>query len=75
MVEKVSLENAKRQYVGQWLAFLVTEETPAGELWGQIIAHNRDRRSLHRELREKKIEHAYVTYAGPPVQPGYAVLL
>ena len=75
MAGKVSLKNAKRQHVGQWLAFLVTEETPAGELWGQIIAHNRDRRALHRELRERKIGHAYVTYAGPPVQPGYAVLL
>lgn len=50
MVEKVSLKNAKRQHVGQWLAFLVTEETPAGGPWGQIIAHNRDRRELYREL-------------------------
>jgi len=74
-MEKVNLENAKQQYAGQWLAFLVTEETPAGELLGQIIAHNRDRRDLHRELREKKIVRAYVTYAGPPVKPGYAVIL
>ena len=74
-MEKVNLENAKQRYAGQWLAFLVTEETPAGELLGQIIAHNRDRRDLHRELREKKIERAYVTYAGPPVKPGYAVIL
>ena len=74
-MEKVNLENAKQQYAGQWLAFLVTEETPAGELLGQIIAHNRDRRDLHRELRERKIERAYVTYAGPPVKPGYVVIL
>jgi len=74
-MEEVNLENAKQQYAGQWLAFLVTEETPAGELLGQIIAHNRDRRDLHRELRERKIKRAYVTYAGPPVKPGYVVIL
>jgi len=38
-MEEVNLENAKQQYAGQWLAFLVTEETPAGELLGQIIAY------------------------------------
>jgi len=74
-VEKVSLEQMKQRYVGQWLAFLVSEETPTGELLGQLIAHNRDRRELHRELREKKVERVYVTFAGPVVKPGYAVIL
>jgi len=71
----MSLEQAKQQYAGQWLAFLVIEETPAGELLGQLIAHNPDRRDLHRELREKKVKQAYVTFAGPVVKPGYAVIL
>lgn len=74
-MEKVSLEQMKQRYVGQWLAFLVSEETPTGELLGQLIAHNRDRRELHRELREKKVERVYVTFAGPVVKPGYAVIL
>jgi hypothetical protein len=74
-MEKVSLEQVKQRYAGQWLAFLVLEETPAGELLGQVIAHNRDRRELHRELREKKVQRAYVTFAGPAVKPGYAVIL
>ena len=74
-MERVSLEQMKQQYAGQWLAFLVSEETPVGELLGQLIAHNRDRRELHQELREKKIERAYVTFAGPVVKPGYAVIL
>mgnify|MGYP001059455074 CR=1 FL=1 len=73
-MEKVSLEQVKRQYAGQWLAFLVIEETPTGELLGQLIAHNPDRRDLHRELREKKMARAYVTFAGPVVKPGYAVI-
>ena len=72
---KASLEEAEREYAGQWLAFLVTEEMPTGELLGQVIAHNPDRRELHRELREKKVDRAYVTFAGPVVKPGYAVIL
>jgi len=72
---KESLEKAKQQYAGQWLAFLVTEETLTGELLGQVISHNHDRRELHKELREKKVDRAYVTFAGPVVKPGYAVIL
>ncbi|MGY4706895.1 hypothetical protein ACVNPS_03955 [Candidatus Bipolaricaulota sp. J31] len=74
-MEKVSLEQVKRRYAGQWLAFLVLEETPEGELLGQLIAHNPDRRELHRELRQKKVRRAYTTFAGPVVKPGYAVIL
>lgn len=74
-MERVSLEQTKQQYAGQWLAFLILEKTPEGELLGEVIAHNQDRRELHRELREKKIARAYVTFAGPVVKPGYAVIL
>jgi len=74
-MEKVSLERVKQQFAGQWLAFLVTQETPTGELEGQLIAHNPDRRELHRELRERKVERVYITFAGPVVKPGYAVIL
>ena len=74
-MERVNLEIAKQEYAGQWLAFLVTEEMPTGELLGQVIAHNPDRRELHRELREKKVDRAYVTFAGPVVKPGHAVIL
>jgi len=53
-VEKMSLEQAKQWYAGQWLAFLVSEESPTGERWGQLLAHHPDRRELHRELRDKE---------------------
>jgi len=75
VMEKVDLQDAKVKYAGQWIAFLVTEEAPTGELFGQVIAHNVDRRELHRKLRTKKAKQAYVTFAGPPVKPGYAVIL
>ena len=72
---KVNLEQMKRKYAGQWLAFLVTEETQTGELFGQLLAHNPDRRELHRELRRRKVKRAYITFAGPVIKPGYAVIL
>jgi len=74
-MERVSIEKAKEQYAGEWVAFLVTEEMPTGELLGRVIGHHPDRRELHRELREKKVDRAYVTFAGPVVKPGYAVIL
>lgn len=74
-MEKMNLEQVKQKYAGQWLAFLVSEETPDGELLGQLLAHNQDRRELHRELREKKVKRAYITFAGPVVKPGYVVIL
>ena len=74
-MEKVNLDEIKRQYPSQWIAFLVSEEKPTGEIVGELIAHNSDRRDLHEELRNKKIRKAYVTFAGPVVKPGYAVIL
>jgi len=74
-METVRLEQVKQEYAGQWVAFLVTEERPTGELLGQLIAHHPDRRGLHQELREKNVERVYVTFAGPVVKPGYAVIL
>jgi hypothetical protein len=73
-VEKMGLEQAKQRYAGQWLAFLVTEESPTGERWGQLLAHHPDRRELHWELRERKVERAYIPFAGPVVKPEYAVI-
>jgi len=74
-MKNVELQDAKQQYAGQWLAFLVTEETSTGKLLGQVIAHNPDRRELHRKLRAKKVKQVYVTFAGPSVKPGYAAIL
>jgi hypothetical protein len=60
--------------VNGWLSWL-QRRPRRGELWGKLLAHNPDQRELHRELREKKVERAYLTFAGPVVRPGYAVIL
>jgi len=74
-MDAISLDEAKRQHPGEWLAFLVTEELLSGETLGCLIAHNPDRRELHRELRERNVRHAYVTFAGPVIRPGYTAIL
>lgn len=68
------LKEAKKKYKGEWIAFLVKEVTKKGELLGKLIAHDKDRRHLHRILRGKKVKSAYVTFAGPILKPGYAVM-
>ena len=74
-MEKVSFQKLKEHYTGQWLAFLVAEESPSRDLLGEMIAHNHDRMELHQELREKSIKRAYVTFAGPVIKPGYPVIM
>lgn len=74
-MEVVTLEEAKRRHAGEWVAFLVVDELPSGALLGHVLAHNPDRRELHRELRERKVAHAYVTFAGPVLKPGYTAIL
>lgn len=68
------LDKVKQKYEGEWIAFLVLDETPEGKLKGKLIAHHKARRSLHEILRKKKIKGAYMTFAGPLIKPGYAVL-
>lgn len=74
-MEKISLDKAKEIYNGEWIAFTVEEKTPEGELIGTVVAHNVDRRELHKELRRKKIKNVYVTFAGPVPKPGYVIIL
>jgi len=69
-MDTVSLDEAKRQHPGEWLAFLVS-----GEVLGRLIAHNPDRRELHRELRKGNVRHPYVAFAGPAMRPGYTAIL
>ena len=70
----VFLEQAKKKYPGEWLAFQVQKELQDGGLKGRIIEHQKDRKTLYRKLEQKKIDQVYVTYAGPVVPTGYGIL-
>ncbi len=70
-----TLEKAKKNYSEEWIAFIVKEEKEDIEkLEGEVIEHHKNRRELHRRLRERNIKNAYVTFAGPLIRPGYSVM-
>ena len=72
---KQTLEQAKKKYAGEWIAFIVKEEKDEVEkLEGEVIEHHKDRRELHKRLRERNIKNAYITFAGPLIKPGYSVM-
>lgn len=51
-----NIMDIKKELQGKWLAIRVTKETDDGESFGELVAHNIDRRELHKELREKKLK-------------------
>ena len=72
---KQTLEQAKKKYAGECIAFVVKEEKDEIEkLEGEVIEHHKDRRELHKRLRERNIKNAYITFAGPLIKPGYSVM-
>lgn len=68
----MSLEEAKTRFQGEWLAFRAFDEGDNPE--GEVILHHKDRRTFDKELVEGSITGVYVTFAGPPVPEGYAVM-
>ena len=71
----ITLKEAKQLYPQEWIAFHVEEEgEDVDEARGQVLDHHRDRREVHRRLRERAVKDAYITFAGPLIRPGYEVM-
>ena len=71
----ITLKEAKQIYPQEWIAFFVEEEkADVDEIRGQVLDHHRDRREIHRRLRERGVKDAYITFAGPLIRPGYEVM-
>ncbi len=71
----ITLKEAKQIYAQEWIAFFVEEEkADVDEIRGQVLEHHRDRREIHRRLREQGVKDAYITFAGPLIRPGYEVM-
>ena len=68
----MKLEEAKALYLSEWIAFRAFEEAENPE--GEVLLHNKDRRAFDKELLERKLTELYITFAGPPVPEGYAVM-
>ncbi len=67
------LEEAKALHEQEWLAFRAFEEgedNPEGE----VVLHSKDRRVFDKELVEQGLTGVYITFAGPPIPEGYAVM-
>lgn len=70
----MTLKEAKEIFKEEWIAFFIKEERPGGEILGEVLEHHKDKRELHRRLREKKVRDAYITFAGPYIKPGYEAM-
>ena len=70
----VKVEQLKKKYPNEWLALKVEKEEQDGSIYAKLIFHHSDRRFLHEVLRRKKVKGAYITYAGPLVKSGYAIM-
>ncbi len=62
----------KKKYKGEWLAIEVTKEEHGKAVEGKIIIHTTDREKVWKEVSLRKDKVIYVTYAGPPLEKGYA---
>ncbi|MBI3301613.1 MAG: hypothetical protein HYZ72_06000 [Deltaproteobacteria bacterium] len=71
----ITLKEAKHLYPQEWIAFRVEKEgKEVDEAQGQVLDHHKDRREIHRRLRERAVKDAYITFAGPLIRPGYEVM-
>jgi hypothetical protein len=66
----MKLEEAKKKFHGQWIAFRAHGEDANPE--GEVLVHKKNRREFDKELLQNEIRDVYITYAGPPLPPGYA---
>ena len=68
----MKLEDAKTQYQGEWIAFHTLEEKDNPD--GEVVLHNKDRRAFDKELLDRGLIDVYITFTGPLVPEGYAVM-
>lgn len=66
------LEETKAMYPGEWIAFRPTDESDDPE--GELILHNKDRRTFDKQLIERGITDVYIAFAGPTIPEGYGTL-
>jgi len=67
------LEEAKKQYSGQWLAFHEFDDRDNPE--GEIKAHSKDRISLMEAIKDLDIENLYITFASTSDSKQHAFML
>ncbi|MDI6736619.1 MAG: hypothetical protein QME42_10605 [bacterium] len=66
------IKEFKKEYSGEWLAIEVTEDDESGPIDGNLILHGLDHDMVWDKISKDK-RRIYVTYAGIPIENGYAV--
>ena len=68
----MKLKEAKTTYKGEWIAFRSIDKTDNPE--GEVIVHDKDRRTFDKKLIELGLTDVYITFAGPLVKEGFSVM-
>ncbi len=72
---QMMLKKAKQLYPQEWIAFRIEKEgKEVDDAYGHVLDHDKDRREIHRRLREHAVKDVYITFAGPLIRPGYEVM-
>jgi len=66
------LEEIKAMHLGEWIAFRPSDESDNPE--GELILHNKDRRTFDKQLIERGLTNVYITFTGPIIPEGYGTL-
>ena len=66
------IEKLKKKYKGEWLAIEVTKEEGGEAIEGKLILHSKIREEIWKNISLSKEKEIYVTFAGPPLEEGYA---
>ncbi|MCK4764765.1 MAG: hypothetical protein KAW12_21380 [Candidatus Aminicenantes bacterium] len=65
------LEEAKKKYHGEWIAFQVSKESENPE--GNVLLHQKNRREFDKKLLKSGIKNVYITFAGPVIPGEYSI--
>jgi len=66
------IKELEKKYKGEWLAIEVVKEKGGEPIEGKLILHSKDREKIWEKIRLSKEKEIYVTFAGPPLEKGYA---
>ncbi|MBI4646326.1 MAG: hypothetical protein HY738_06950 [Bacteroidia bacterium] len=70
----MTLSQAKKIYDGEWIAFKKKSCRESENPEGNVLLHHKDRWTLDKKLFEMGKVDLYITFAGPLVKEGFAVM-
>ncbi len=66
------IKDLKKKYKGEWLVIEVTKEEEGEAVDGKLILRSKNREEIWRKVKPSKTKQVYVTFAGPPLEKGFA---